>query len=140
MDEDDENGGLFNIEFDSEDEKAAAEQEKKVPRDYQSEEDFQRQAREWRPKVERGEIYKTITVPISNPSKPVSQTILHAVEELYFYRRYEEARRVTVEALKAEGLIAEFRKTLEGYLERCDAKLAARKLGDGKGKSEKGKP
>ncbi|KAG4438416.1 hypothetical protein IFR05_006122 [Cadophora sp. M221] len=118
MDGEDENGGLFNIEFDSEDEKAAAEQEKKVPRDFQSEEDFQRQASEWRPKVERGEIYKTLTLPISNPSKPVSQTILHAVEELYFYRQYEEARKVTVEALKAEGLIAEFRKTLERYLER----------------------
>ncbi|KAH6722394.1 hypothetical protein BKA61DRAFT_729751 [Leptodontidium sp. MPI-SDFR-AT-0119] len=130
MDREDDNGGLFNIEFDSEDEKAAAEQEKKVPRDFQSEEDFQKQASEWRPKVERGEIYKTLTLPISNPSKPVSQTILHAIEELYFYRRYEEAKSVTVEALKADGLIVEFRKTLEGYLEKCDAKLAAGKRKD----------
>ncbi|KAH7407765.1 hypothetical protein BKA64DRAFT_667348 [Cadophora sp. MPI-SDFR-AT-0126] len=131
MDGEDESGGLFNIEFDSEDEKAAAEQESKVPRDFQSEEDFQKQAREWRPKVETGEIHKTLSLPINNPSKPVSQTILHAIEELYFYRRFEEARRTTVEALKAEGLIPEFRKTLEGYLERCETKLNGKKKGDG---------
>ncbi|KAL2073610.1 hypothetical protein VTL71DRAFT_10936 [Oculimacula yallundae] len=135
MDGEDENGGLFNIEFDSEDERAAAEKEKKVPRDFQSEEDFQKVAREWKPKVESGDIYKSLTLPITNPSKPVSQTILHAVEELYFYRRFEEAKRVTVEALNAEGLIPEFRKTLEGYLERCEAKLAIGKVNSGSGKS-----
>ncbi|CZT13021.1 uncharacterized protein RCO7_04273 [Rhynchosporium graminicola] len=128
MDEEDDNGGLFNIEVNSEDERAADEREKKVPRDFQSEEDFQKQLKEWKPKVETGDLYKTLTLPISHPSKPVSQTILHAIEELYFYRRFEEARRVTVGALSAEGLIVEFRKTLEGYLERCDAKLAAWKL------------
>jgi len=130
MDGEDESGGLFNIEFDSEDEKAAAEQENKVPRDFQSEEDFQKQVREWAPKVETGEIYKTLSMPIKSPSKPVSQTILHAIEELYFYRRYEEARTTTVEALKAEGLIPEFRKTLEGYLERCEAKLSGERKGE----------
>ncbi|KAK0107082.1 hypothetical protein ONS95_003791 [Cadophora gregata] len=132
MDGEDESGGLFNIEFDSEDEKAAAEQEKKVPRDFQSEEDFQKQAKEWRPKLETGKIHKALSLPISNPSKPVSQTILHAIEELYFYRQYDEARTTTMRALKAEGLIPEFRKTLEGYLERCETKLAVGKKDEGK--------
>jgi len=35
-----------------------------------------------------------------------------------------------VEALKAEGLIPEFRKTLEGYLERCEAKLSGERKGE----------
>lgn len=63
------------------------------------------------------QIHKTLTLPISNPSKPVSQTILHAIEELYFYSRYDEAKKITEDALRAEGLIVEFRKTLEGYSE-----------------------
>lgn len=69
MDGEDESGGLLNIEFDSEDEKAAAEQENKVPRDFQSEEDFQKQAREWTPKVETGEVCTRRTVfPSPRPS------------------------------------------------------------------------
>lgn len=53
--EEDENGGLFNIDVSS-DEEARKEKERKVPRDFQSEEDFQRQLKEWKPKVERGEV------------------------------------------------------------------------------------
>lgn len=49
--------------------------------------------------------------------------MLHVIEELYFYRRYEEARGFTEEALKGQGLIDEFRNTLESYLERCERKL-----------------
>lgn len=60
----DENGGLFNMEFSSADE-SSTEPEKKVPRDFQSEEDFQRQLREWRPKVERGEVCFPLH-PLSN--------------------------------------------------------------------------
>jgi len=48
MEMEDEDGGLFNIEVSSENEK--------VPRDFQSEEDFQRQRREWKVKVEKGEV------------------------------------------------------------------------------------
>ena len=53
----DESGGLFNIEVDEESGKDVDETEKvKVPRDFQSEEDFERQKREWRPKCEVGEV------------------------------------------------------------------------------------
>ena len=50
----DEDGGLFNIEVSSADE--SANENAKVPRDFQSEEDFQRQRVAWRPKVETGEV------------------------------------------------------------------------------------
>lgn len=46
-------GGLFNIEVSSADESAV---EPKVPRDHQSESEFQKQKRQWRPKVEKGEV------------------------------------------------------------------------------------
>jgi hypothetical protein len=46
--------GLFNIEVSSGDE--AGNESEKVPRDFQSEEDFQRQRAEWKPKVEVGEV------------------------------------------------------------------------------------
>ena len=49
----DENGGLFNIEVNSEDE---VDESERVPRDFQSEEDFQRQRAAYKPKVEVGEV------------------------------------------------------------------------------------
>ncbi|KAK2625319.1 hypothetical protein QTJ16_005688 [Diplocarpon rosae] len=110
--DEEENGGLFNMDLalsETEAENESQEAAKKVPRDFQAEADFQRQLREWRPKVERGD--------------PTSQTILHAIEELYFYRRFAEAKRMTEEALRGTGLVGEFRGTLEGYLERCCGKL-----------------
>jgi hypothetical protein len=140
----DENGGLFNIEVSSEDE--AETEPEKVPRDFQSEEDFQRQRAAWKPKIEVGEVricpffwllclfwankaenpvqqlWKTLKLPIDKPSKPESQTILHAIEELYFFKRYEEALKIVQEALNGE-LISEFRKTLEDYKARCQNKL-----------------
>jgi hypothetical protein len=140
----DEYGGLLNIEFSSEDE--AGTESEKVPRDFQSEEDFQRQRAEWKPKIEVGEVrlcllfwhlclflankaenpvqqlWKTLKLPVDNPSKPESQTILHAIEELYFFKRYQEALKIVQEALNGE-LISEFRKTLEDYKARCQNKL-----------------
>lgn len=50
----DEHGGLFNIEVSSAEE--SANDCEKVPRDFQSEEDFQRQRAAWRPKIETGEV------------------------------------------------------------------------------------
>ncbi|OWP05980.1 hypothetical protein B2J93_6304 [Marssonina coronariae] len=140
--DEDENGGLFNMDLALSNPEAdnengqGREAEKKVPRDFQSEEDFQSQLRDWRPRVERGDLYKALNLPVDSPSKPTSQNILHAIEELYFYRRYAEAKRVTEEALRGTGLVGEFRGVLEGYLERC-----CRKLGESVGigqRAEKG--
>jgi hypothetical protein len=48
----DDDGGLFNIEVSSDE---SVNDSEKIPRDFQSEEDFQRQRKEWKPKDERGE-------------------------------------------------------------------------------------
>lgn len=50
------------------------------------------------------------------------QKILHAIEELYFLRVYEEALGVAIDALKGD-LPDEFRKTLDNYMEKCLGKL-----------------
>lgn len=51
---DDDDGGLFNIDVD--DCEISVKEEAKVPRDFQSEEDFQKQRKQWKPKVEVGEV------------------------------------------------------------------------------------
>jgi hypothetical protein len=47
-------GGLFNIELSSSDESVNVKE--KVPRDFQSQDDFERQRKEWKPKIEAGEV------------------------------------------------------------------------------------
>ena len=59
---------------------------------------------------------------MDNPSKQDSQTILHAIEELYFFKRYKKAKGLAEEALKGK-LIEELRKTVEDYRRRCEAKF-----------------
>jgi len=76
----------------------------------------------YKAKIEIGEIWKTLNLPIDNPTKQQVQTILHAIEELYFQRRYKEARGVAEEALRGQ-LGAEVRGVVDGYRERCERKL-----------------
>lgn len=52
----------------------------------------------------------------------MSQTILHAIEELYFFRRYEEAKKVAEHTLEGE-LSKEFRELVLNYKSRCEAKI-----------------
>jgi hypothetical protein len=50
--------------------------------------------------------------------------MLHAIEELYFFGKYQEAGKVADEVLKGK-LNEEFRKTVSDYGERCEARLRA---------------
>ncbi|KAH6674489.1 hypothetical protein B0J14DRAFT_42375 [Halenospora varia] len=118
--DDDENGGLFNIEVSSSDESVEGTQ--KLPRDFQSEEDFRKVKETWKPKIEVEELWKTLNLPIDEPSKQESQVILHSIEELFFFRRYEEAR-VIAERVLGGKLGNEFRKTIEDYRIRCETRL-----------------
>lgn len=54
--EEDSDGGLFDIAIDSDEERRAKENEKKMPRDVQSEAEFYQHLKIWRPKVETGEV------------------------------------------------------------------------------------
>jgi len=64
------------------------------------------------------QIWKTLKLPLDNPTKPECQTILYAIEELYFYRRYVEAWNVAQDVLKGK-LKAEFKAIVEGYRAKC---------------------
>jgi hypothetical protein len=69
--------------------------------------------------------WNTLKLPIDNPSKPASQSILHAIEELYFFKRYEEARSLADDVLMGK-LNDEFRQIVEGYRGRCECKIVAK--------------
>ncbi|RAL64407.1 hypothetical protein DID88_001883 [Monilinia fructigena] len=65
---------------------------------------------EWRARIECGEIYKTLPpFPLNPRSKPETQQVLYAIEELYFYRRFQEAVELTGKALEQEDLMEDFR-------------------------------
>lgn len=123
----DDDSGLFDIEI-SDDESVTNE---KVSRDFQSEEDFDRVRRGWTPKVEGGEIVQTLRLPLTSKSSKVEvQSVMHAVEILYFRCRYEEAAKVIKEAL-AGDLRDELRQTFEVYHKRCVSKLRSSKNEEG---------
>jgi hypothetical protein len=63
----DDDGGLFNIELSSSDESVNVKE--KVPRDFQSEDDFERQRKEWKPKIETGEVGNSLFNYFSSPSE-----------------------------------------------------------------------
>ncbi|KAJ3475131.1 hypothetical protein NLG97_g9562 [Lecanicillium saksenae] len=120
-----EDDGLLNIEIsDTEDTPA----EKKAKRTGQSEEEFQAVRKTYVAKVQNGDIYKHIQLPLpSSASKMDIQEVLHAVEELYFFRRFQEAVDFTVQVLQGESrgvLDADSLQLLEKYQVRCKAKLA----------------
>lgn len=62
-------------------------------------------------------------------SKQESQELLHAVEELYFYKRYDEAvafiGRVFDGARDADGLDGDVKEVLRTYEKKCMMKLGS---------------
>jgi len=114
--------GLLAIQISSADE---SDTPSTVPRNHQSEADFQKVKASWTPKVENGELWRQLVLPVDHPSKPGSQVILHSIEELYFFKKYDEAIEVTEKALEGK-LQDEFRKILEDYHRRCLARLKER--------------
>ncbi|KAI0179524.1 hypothetical protein GGR52DRAFT_570405 [Hypoxylon sp. FL1284] len=95
----------------------------------QSEEEFEAVRKGYVVKVENGEIWKTIKLPLGTGriSKPDAQALLHAVEELYFFRRYAEGARFVRAVLgesngssSAPGLDDDTGKLLRYYEKRCN--------------------
>lgn len=61
---------------------------------------------------------------MKNPSKPELQNVFHAVEELYFFHRFEEALDFLGRVLEGpEGLGDEAKGALERYERKCRDKL-----------------
>ncbi|RXG48220.1 hypothetical protein VDGE_01840 [Verticillium dahliae] len=116
-------GGLFSIAIsDSEDEAKA---EEKKQRAGQTEEEFRAIKASYKAKIENGEIWMGISLPLEeSANKSVAQELLHAVEELYFFRRYEEGARFARRVLETSGSLLddEHREVLTLYEKKCLAK------------------
>ncbi|ROV99602.1 hypothetical protein VPNG_07715 [Cytospora leucostoma] len=137
MDVDDNiDSGLFNISIsDSEEDDVdvshgIAQGGAKRDRTGQSEAQFEAVKRDYRAKIENGNIYKSVKLPSHGQqklSKQEAQELLHAVEELYFYRRYDEAvafvGRVFEGDGAGEGLERDVRDLLKTYEQKCQGKL-----------------
>ena len=76
------------------------------------------------------QIWRRIRLPLaSNLNKSECQEVLHAVEELYYFRRYDEAIRLVQDILREDnsgGLDAESRALLGAYEVKCRAKVDAK--------------
>ncbi|KAJ8129673.1 hypothetical protein O1611_g3962 [Lasiodiplodia mahajangana] len=122
MDESDNiDSGLLGIALSDSDAESgdAATATKKVSqeaRTAQSEEDFQAVKSTYRAKVENGEV-----------SKPEVQTLLHAVEELYFFRRFSEGARFARSVIEDDAgsgkVDGDALKTLLYYEKKCNDKI-----------------
>ncbi|KAI8669472.1 hypothetical protein NCS57_00762500 [Fusarium keratoplasticum] len=74
---------------------------------------------------EKIQIHKKIKLPLGpGASKMDIQELIHAVEELYFFRRYHEAAQLATEALAgSDGLDRDSRQLLDAYQGKCQIKL-----------------
>ncbi|KAF5696713.1 hypothetical protein FMUND_15621 [Fusarium mundagurra] len=90
----------------------------------QSEEAWRVVQKEYKAKVENGDIYQKVKLPLGpDATKMDIQEVIHAVEEHYFFRRYKEAEQLAGEALKnGQGLDRDSRQLLEAYRDRCHGK------------------
>ncbi|KAI6369461.1 hypothetical protein MCOR25_004418 [Pyricularia grisea] len=96
----------------------------------QTEEAFQALKVTYSPKIQNGDIQHQITFPLTpasssstTVSKMLAQDLVHAVEELYFYRRYAEAADFAGRVLaQPEVLDADTKTLLTRYQARCRLK------------------
>ncbi|KAH7148456.1 hypothetical protein EDB81DRAFT_463623 [Dactylonectria macrodidyma] len=123
---DDDENTLFNIQVSdaSDDEERESKQARRTG---QTEDAWDAVRRAYRPKFENGNIHKTIKLPIENgASKQLLQEVLHAVEELYFFRHYERAAQFINEIFSSGSCLDDdTQRSLLTYQEKCQKKLGA---------------
>lgn len=71
--------------------------------------------------VSRLQIAKTVPLPRGRVTKPDAQALLHAVEELYYFKRFREGVDFVRKVLdqSADGLDEDTKTTLEYYAAKC---------------------
>ncbi|KAH7362585.1 hypothetical protein B0T11DRAFT_85761 [Plectosphaerella cucumerina] len=117
MAEVDDAGGLFCIAISEDEEELSKEKRNEL-----SEEAFEALKASYSPLIENGEIWKTVKLPIEgSASKPQAQQLLHAIEELYFFRRYDEGAKFARRVLEtsSDALDDEHRSVIVLYEEKC---------------------
>lgn len=135
--DDDLDAGLFGISLsDSEDAGAEPSEQSKIEsqqnggRTGQSEAAFQDVKSSYHVKIENGEIWKNVNLPnFRGVTKPEAQEVLHAAEELYFFRRYDEVVDYIRNLFRTESIVRRFDKDTREMLEHYEAK-SLHKLAD----------
>lgn len=106
---------------------AATKASSQESRTAQSEAAFQEVKRTYRVKIENGEVWKTVQLPLSlQVSKPEAQALLHAVEELYFFRRFSEGARFARSVIDDAGTAKVDEDTLNTllyYERKCNGRI-----------------
>ncbi|KFH46175.1 hypothetical protein ACRE_030230 [Hapsidospora chrysogenum ATCC 11550] len=127
---DDEAGGLLSIALsDSDSDQQTCASTTRASRTGQTEEEYQAVKRSYHVKVENGNVYKNVTLPLEKGSrKQLIQEVLYAAEELYFFRRFEEAATFLGKVLaegntESEALDQETRVLLINYKQKCEERL-----------------
>ncbi|KZF25663.1 hypothetical protein L228DRAFT_259057 [Xylona heveae TC161] len=97
-------------------------EDKAADRTGQTEEAFQREKASWEPIIERGEIWRSIKLPLSTSlNKPEGQKLLHAVEELYYFRRFNEAIQF-IDRAQPQLAGEDIKAAMARYKEKCQAR------------------
>ncbi|KJZ76891.1 hypothetical protein HIM_03768 [Hirsutella minnesotensis 3608] len=119
-----EESGLLDIQLSDSEEQ---EQVQKIDRTGQTEAEFQLVKQDYRAKVENGQIHSSVQLPLTpGTKKQLFQEAIHAVEELYFFRRYQEALNF-IQGIHSDGSAEAFdrdsRELLHVYQQKCQEKL-----------------
>ncbi|CAG7556011.1 unnamed protein product [Fusarium equiseti] len=90
----------------------------------QSEEAWREIQKDYKAKVENGNIYEKIKLPLDTESSKMDiQEVIHAVEEHYFFRRYKEAEQLANDALSTStGLDKDSMQVLKVYQDKSHQK------------------
>ncbi|KAI0134328.1 hypothetical protein BJ170DRAFT_195017 [Xylariales sp. AK1849] len=131
MDPSELDSGLFGISLSDAEDSVPEASNPKMPgtaRTGQTEENFRIVKHNYMVKVENGEIWKTTKSPLGEKAtKQEAQALLHAVEELYFFKMYHEGAAFVMTVLGGDhegALDRDVRNLLEYYQVKCSQRAA----------------
>ncbi|KAG6108958.1 hypothetical protein E4U13_006178 [Claviceps humidiphila] len=125
---DQEDNPLLNIDLSDSSDQEPDKAQKKADRTAQTEDEFQFVKGMYRVRVENGNIHERLDLPLRpDTNKMHTQDVIHAVEELYFHRTFQQAIDLVNSALDgpdgAASVDNDSRQLLETYREKCQRRL-----------------
>ncbi|KAG6006112.1 hypothetical protein E4U43_000489 [Claviceps pusilla] len=126
---DQEDNPILNIQLSDPEDQAPDPVQKKADRTAQTEDEFQSVKDVYCARIENGHMYEHVEVPLrSGANKMRTQEVIHAVEELYFHRQFQQAIDLVNRAFDHNGeasVDSDSRQLLTTYRERCQHRLNA---------------
>ncbi|KAG5976359.1 hypothetical protein E4U55_007341 [Claviceps digitariae] len=128
---DQEDNPILNIQLSDAEDQDLDPAKKKADRTAQTEDEFQAVKEVYRARVENGNMYEHVELPLRpGANKMHTQEVIHAVEELYFHRQFQQAIDLVDRAFDHNGEASvdnDSRQLLTTYREKCQHKLDASK-------------